>query len=155
MVSLNGCDRGVSPGAQRQFAHHDKELRLVFGQSPNALELGRQLLLCRRPATICVQLSRGSLLIRPLMASARLCGTGIGSPALTVGFEDELADFERKERVAARHSKDVVELWPPERALQPLKQQIIDGVEREWSDLKTLESTLTESLLQYGTGIAG
>src|ERR1700682_6173838 len=47
-------------------------------------------------------------------------------------FEDVLADLQRKERVAPRHCKDVIEFWPPERALQPLKQQVIDRVPREW-----------------------
>jgi hypothetical protein len=70
-------------------------------------------------------------------------------------FEDELADLQRKKRVAARHSKDMIEFWPPEWALQPQKHQVIDRVQREWPDLKAFESTLTESLLQYGIGIAG
>src|ERR1700730_2650781 len=55
-------------------------------------------------------------------------GKGFAGPDGRWMLEDVSADLESEERITSRDGKDLVELRPSERTLQPAQQQVIDVV---------------------------
>ncbi len=66
--------------------------------------------------------------------------------------DQEAAELQREERIAARHSADVLELRPRQRTRQPAEQNVVDRLRRERRDVEPDQPIFTDRLLKCRGG---